>query len=485
MREENKTEQRRDKNSDASHRARNAADRRDKNNDAGSRVRNAADRRGNYKILSSILMAITVFAAVMLMLILLTYSGVDIPVISGALNPSADRNDAGAQDASATGAGANDADLVSNNASNNASNGAQGNSGIMSNAAQNATATGQANDPAAVTGVDLSNVAADIRVPALSLTYDLSEGTEFLLHGEYIAECSRDSFYLLAKDGAEVYRRNVDFNRPALYKRGDYLLVSDYGGRSAFVMKGAKPVWEDSFTSGIVNASINNNGYISFVLDAVGYRNSVRVMAPIGKTLFDWVVADDYVIGAEIAPSGKGLVINRMKTAGINASSGLEFLDMQSEPYKTINSGAEEVFLGARYLENNTLAVVSENTFRLFSEQGEQLIKDKYDAVAAMCEFPRNSAAVAASRGNASLVMCYDAKTLKDRILYTSDQPILNLSADNGYLFINHGKEAVVLKENGKLASYLALESDAQYGGASEKLGVLVVTKKYADVYAF
>jgi hypothetical protein len=322
-------------------------------------------------------------------------------------------------------------------------------------------------------------------MPLFSLSYDASEESEFCLYRDYLAECSRDGFSLLDGSGAEVFRKNVGFNKPALFKRGEYLLVCDYGGRSAFVMKGLKPVWEETFTYGIVNASINKSGYMAFVLEADGYRNSVKVFAPIGKPLYEWVIADDYAIGAEVAPSGKALVINRLKTAGFGLSSGLEFLDMKSEPLMAIDSDEGEVFLSARYLDDNSIAAVSESMFRLYGEQGDPVFSEKFDSVTAICEFPRKKAAAAVWDGGRSSVVEYDAGLRKDRVLISSDMPVLSMSAEGEQLFVNYGCEIAVIKENGKIASRLKLDSEAMYGGASEKIGVLAVSQKSADVYAY
>ena len=392
-----------------------------------------------------------VFVAALLALTLLSYSGANIPLFTQALNSLTERNNAEKQDDVNVRAGA-----------------------------------GAANSEDAVNPEGLLNWGAvGVRTPDLSLTYDPSEATTYRIYGDYIAECSRNSFYLLGGDGAEVFRKNVDFSRPAMNMHGEYLLVYDTDGRSAFLMKGVKTVWEDTFTSGISYASVNKNGFISFVLEAVGYRNSVRVFEPIGKARFDWVVADDYVISSEVAPSGRALVVNRMNTTGITASSGLEFLDMNSEPFLTIKSAGEDVFLSALYLDNNTLSVVTENTFGLYSEQGGQLIQKKFTAIMSMCEFPKNSATVAVRNNNRTRIVGYDSKTLQEGVFLDIDRRVRNMSADNGYLFINFGDGAVVLRDSGKLASQLVLESEALYGGASEKTGVLVVNGRSADLYAF
>ncbi|MCL2057612.1 MAG: DUF5711 family protein [Oscillospiraceae bacterium] len=453
-------------------------------------------------VFRSVAMVLAIFVVSLVTLGILAYSGVNVPFFSNALNGSINGAGSGTSGGSSGGSSGGTGGGSGGGSMGNGSGGGSG-SGIGGGAG-GSTGSGSGSGsvdgsgsgsgsgsgwvggaPSELMGSGGAWDGSEIRIPAMSLSYDSGEETEFCLYGNYLAECSRDSFSLLDSEGAEVFRKNIDFTKPALHKRGDYLLVSDIGGRSAFVMKGAKLVWEESFSSGIVNASINKNGYIAFVFDAVGYRNSVKIMAPMGKTLFDWVVADDYVLSSEIAPSGKELVINRLKTTGIGVSSGLEFFDINAEPIFTIDSDEGEVFLGVRYLDGGMMAVASEDVFRLYSEHGELIIQEKYESIMAMCEFPRGKAAVAVRYNNRALVMEYDGDTPKGRVLYISEKPIVNMSADNGYLFINLGHEVVAIKDNGSIVSRLTLDSETLYGGASEKFGILAVTKKSADIFPF
>jgi hypothetical protein len=199
--------------------------------------------------------------------------------------------------------------------------------------------------------------------------------------------------------------------------------------------------------------------------------------------LFDWVVADDYVLSSDVAPSGKELVVNRLKTDGVSICSELEIIDMKSDPFATIDSDGDDVFLSAFYLDDNTLAAVTENTLSLYSEPGALLLRDNFESVAAFCEFPQKKAVAAVRRNNRALLMEYEANEPKGRVIAMADKPVKNMTADNGYLFVNYGDEVLVLNEKGKAASRLILDAEALYGGASNKIGVLVVTKKDALVF--
>ena len=437
-----------------------------------------------YVLTAAVFIAVSLFT-----LFLMAYSGVRVPIVSEICDMLTGGNAGGLVGGSAGGAtGAATGATAGGAASGNTGGPAGAVAGGATDTAAGATAAGAAATDAGVPyelkGSGGAWDGSAIRLPYLSVSYDAGEETEFCLYKDFLAECSCNSFCLLDKAGADVYRKNIDFIKPAMYKQGDYLLVSDLGGRTAFVLKGSKLVWEETFTSGIVNASINRNGYIVFVLEEVGYRNCVRVYAPVGKTLFDWIVADDYVIGAEVAPSGDTLVINRLKTSGINVSSGLEFLDMQSEPFMSIDSGDDEVFLDAGYLDDNSLAVATDRVFSIYSETGDVLVQETFESVTGFCEFPRKSAVVAVRRKNRVLLIEYGASIPKGRALAISDIPVLNLSADGSYLFANYGGAVTIIGENGKIASNLTLDEEALYGGASGALGALVVTKNSADIYS-
>ena len=323
----------------------------------------------------------------------------------------------------------------------------------------------------------------EIRLPTLSLSYDASEETEFRLCGKYLVECSRSSFYMLDKDGKEVFHKYVDFTKPNICNCGDFILASDLGGRSAFLLKNTKMVWEGTFNGSLYNASVNKNGYIALIIEMMGYRNSVKVIAPIGKTLFDWVVADDYVISSEVAPSGNDFLINRLKTSGVSLCSSIEILNMNPEPYAKIDSVEGEVYLSARYLDNNKVAIVTDKVLALYSDQAEPIMRKEFESIMAMCEFPRGSATVAIQQNNRALVMQYDAESPDGRVLYIAGLPVVNLSSDNGCLFINLGHEVIAINEKGVIISHLTLDSEVLYGSASETYGVLAVTRKSADVY--
>jgi hypothetical protein len=319
-------------------------------------------------------------------------------------------------------------------------------------------------------------------LPSLSIPYDYDEGTVFCLYRDYIVECSKTGLYLFDKTGAEALKISIDFSAPCISRAGNFLLAYDIGGRAAFVLEDRAIRWEERFTSSIISGAMNKDGYMTFVLETSAYRNSIRVMAPIGRKLFDWVVADDYVVSAEVAPDGNSMLVNRLKTDGISVRSGLEFLDMRSEPFAAMDSGEDKAFLSAKFLEDGSVATVTGTDLAIYSANLKPVSSDSYDAVMAMCEFPARRAAVAAQCDGKLTIKVYGQRG-ESAELYAPELPVVNMASADGLLLVNMGRRVAVVHDNGKVARAMALDSDALYGGVCGKQRFLVVTKKSADLY--
>jgi hypothetical protein len=323
--------------------------------------------------------------------------------------------------------------------------------------------------------------------PALSIPYDSDEGTQFCFYRGYIAECSKDWFFLFDKNGREVFKKNIEFAAPSLKKSGGYLLACDIGGRAAFVMDGGTLKWEDKFASAIINASVSDDGYVAVILGASGYRNSVRLFAPFGRRLFDWVVAEDYVVSAAISPSGKDLMLNRIKTGGLSARSGLEFLDLRSEPFAAIESEDGKVFLSASYLSDGSIAVATETDFAMYSASREPIAAASFDSVMAMSALPRGRVALAAQSGGACAVVEFESKGgggEQGKVLLEPAAPVLNMASGPGFLLINMGSRVTVLRDGGKPALDLPFDgAEALYGDVSDKAEAMAVTNREARIY--
>ena len=373
---------------------------------------------------------------------------------------------------------------------NNESGGANNNSGAnannnggANNSDSNANNSGGANANAnANSGASGASGAGGVNESVISMTYDVGENTEFLLYKNYLVKCSRDSFSVISKNGEELLRYNIDFQRPALACGGDYLLAYDIGGRSAFVIEDRSVKWEDNFSNNIITATINKNGYMAVVTEENGYRNSVKVFAPLGKELFTRVVADDYVVFAQISNDNAQMMVNRIKTTGINVKSGLEFIDLKSDPLAVIESGEGKPFLGTTFIDDNNFSVATETDFTLYNANREAMVREKYDVISSMCEFPAKSCTVAAQKNGESIVTSFNAK-MTASVLLKTEFPVVNMSSNGDFLVVNTGNQVFVVGSNGKVRNNLYFEADVLYTDIYNKTYFLVVTEKRAELF--
>jgi hypothetical protein len=316
----------------------------------------------------------------------------------------------------------------------------------------------------------------------VALAYDAGEDTEFCLYKSYIVKCARDSFYLFNRDGEVLFNKNIEFTKPALTHAGDYLLVYDMGGRSAFVMEDKIVKWDEKFSNNIINASINKDGYIAIVTEASGYRNSVKIIASLGRGLFDWVVADDYIISANISEDSGQFMVNRIKTSGISVRSGLEFIDIKSEPFAAIESDEGKVILRAFYIGDNNFCAATDTEIKLYSSSREIISQESFDAVRAVCEFPQRSCAVAAQLDGENVIISYGLKKQRQELLKT-EAPVVNMCSSGDLLVVNTGRQVIAVSGNGRVKSSIYMEAEILYADIYDKSHVLIVTERRAELY--
>jgi hypothetical protein len=249
-------------------------------------------------------------------------------------------------------------------------------------------------------------------------------------------------------------------------------------------MQGTTLRWQESFPNAIINASINKSGYLSVVLEATGYQAGIRVIAPFGNRLFEYIVADDFVLSSEASPSGNEILVNRVKTNGIALKSELEFLNNKSDILDTVASKEGTAFLRAFYLSDGTVAAATDHNLYIYSDRKNLASQDAFDQVYSICEFPQRCATVAVGDDEKYSIVRYSTNgDARGTILRECDMPIKNMSSSPQRLAINMGERVLAIKENGETALDLKVGTDVRYCSVSG-LFMLVVTKGSANLYS-
>ena len=167
---------------------------------------------------------------------------------------------------------------------------------------------------------------------------------------------------------------------PKMQKCGDYLLAYDKDGTEAVVFYKNKELYHIQAEHKIMNAKVNNAGYLAVISEQLGYRGMVTVYNRKGTAVYKVYSGEKYLLDADVQGNGRRLAVCQYDTASDTLTTGIQFYKLdEQEPYATADTG-ETVFTNLHFMNNGKLVAVGEKMVVGYSaSNGEESWEYSYD----------------------------------------------------------------------------------------------------------
>ncbi|WP_324360985.1 DUF5711 family protein [Acetivibrio sp.] len=310
------------------------------------------------------------------------------------------------------------------------------------------------------------------------LRYEDSQGSEFGVHKGYIVRCTKNGVEYLDRNGEEQWIYPVSLNLPYVRSSGEYLLASGLESKDIYVLSGKEKKWEKKLDYSIINASINNAGYVTVLHKADRDKSAVSVFNKQGVFLFTKILGETYAISSEVSPSGREVLINCVDTSGISINTGLHLYTIAGE--SVVGKTFEDVIFPAiRYLNDDTVVAASDSAIYLFGRDLEEKWKRTVNGKVYSLDIMKDRYAVYAfsekgMMGQTGHVLIVDSKG-REVADYRIDQDIVNIAANNDFIAINTSKCVYFIDVAGQLrGSYTSeyLINEVKFLGSNEALAI-------------
>lgn len=270
--------------------------------------------------------------------------------------------------------------------------------------------------------------------------------------------CTKEGVYLYNKKGEMLWKYSGIYNSPIMKTSGNIIMVTDKGTKNITVLEAGKVKWEYALQGEVINAGINEQGYIWAVHEQVGHRGAVTVISPAGLWLFTRKCAEDFVVSASICRDGSELLINSIDTSKTKGSTNITFLNIKGEVFASI-SREDEIFPCAAYTDNNSVIAVGDKNILCIDEakkvKWEESLGDT--KVYTSC-FPNIGRAILVTSDKSRAGFFEGANSfvkLKDKKGKTAWQRAISGQAKtvdcNGSLIsVNTGREVFIINAKGK-----------------------------------
>lgn len=203
------------------------------------------------------------------------------------------------------------------------------------------------------------------------------EGTTVLA-----SEFSQGNLVYSSSMGLTLSPKNVlDFHfiNPKMQKAGDYLLAYDHQGTSASVFYKNKELYTVETEHNILNAKVNDEGYLAVISEQLGYQGMVTVYNRKGKSVYKVYSGEKFLLDADVMGNGKRLAVCQYDTAGDALTSSISFYQLDQNEAYAVAQTTETTLVNIRFLSNGKLLAIGKNMAIGFSSDGEESWRYSYD----------------------------------------------------------------------------------------------------------
>lgn len=264
------------------------------------------------------------------------------------------------------------------------------------------------------------------------IIYDPLEQGLFGIYRGSIVRCDRRGIRALNNKGEETWSVNTPVNNPILRVSSGYLLAADIGGRDVYVLNGKSIHWSKKAEGNIINADINDSGYVAVVREIKGYKAAVTVYSPQGDELFTRVVASNHILSAKVSPSSSFLTINCIDTSATYSKAVLEFVNMAGKPVATRMEHENLIYPSLAYLTAETVLAVGDSKAVCLEKDSSEKWSQAFEGrqISASGTWLGRYVVIAAGGGNRGGMV--DNTQTEVRIISTAGKQLAVLSIDGG-----------------------------------------------------
>ena len=189
---------------------------------------------------------------------------------------------------------------------------------------------------------------------------NVSAMSGFVPYKDDVLLCGRDGLKLINSRGETVWQVNIMLSNPFVSVSGDYILLSEYGGREVYIYNGGELVLMSRTQYSILNAKMEADGRFIVTTTEPYYCGMLMVKDLSDELLFGWHSGSAYIIDAALSGDGGTVAI---ATLGAQAplTANVLLFDISGEEAKSTQVFENVIVSKLHYNADNTLTVLADD----------------------------------------------------------------------------------------------------------------------------
>jgi hypothetical protein len=247
--------------------------------------------------------------------------------------------------------------------------------------------------------------------PLSTYEFDASEKPVFVVYKNHIVKCGSSGIWFLDKTGEVVRSEGLIYSNALIKTSGSQLLIADRNTGEISVLDDKTIRWKEKLDTTILNADINEDGYVTVITKAKRDNNVIRVFESHGVELFQKVIANDYAVSANVSPSDNMLTLSGINTGAVGVFSIYKFYDMKGNDLTNLSfEESAELFPIFWYNNDNSLFTVGDRAAASIDSSGKLLWEKPFRRVIGAEPVGDGRLALVEESGNGTVLRIYSSE---------------------------------------------------------------------------
>lgn len=312
--------------------------------------------------------------------------------------------------------------------------------------------------------------------------FDASEKPVFVPYKNTLVKCGSSGIWFLDKTGEIIRSEGLIYSSPIIKASGSHLLVADRITGEISVLDEKTVRWKEKLDTLVLNADINEDGYVTVITGAKRDNNVIRVFESHGVELFQKVIANDFAVSANVSPSDNMLTLSGINTGAVGVFSIYKAYDMKGNDLTNLSFEESAELLPIFWYNNDdSIFAVGDRAAASIDSSGEIIWEKHFRRVIGAEPVGDGRLALVEEGGEGTILKIYSSEG-EELASGTLEGKPEGMNAKRGTICVNTSDTAYFYNQKGKKISQYEAGSPIRQVCFLDKRQAAVITDRQVAV---
>lgn len=220
-------------------------------------------------------------------------------------------------------------------------------------------------------------------VPYINL--ENTNASQIFAWSNNIGVISGNNFTKYDSIGKDIANITIEISDPLIAVNNDYAVIAEKDGNKIYLLKKNDIAWEKNIEGKISRINVNQNGYVSVVIEETIYKSVIELYDNNGEEVLKTYLSSTIAVNVDVSKDNKYLAFAEINISGTMVQSNVKIVSIENSKEKksnsdsiiyTYNAEPNSVIIDIQYQNKNKLMCRYDDSVHVIYDDKDEKIID-------------------------------------------------------------------------------------------------------------